>query len=395
MDRYKFLKPEEPIIEEVKVVKKKKKRRVTVTPAGVEEHTPNPIPPRLRGEKLSEDQIVPIQHQRSLSISLLGPPNVGKSTLLNKILQDHIAATSSKAQTTRTPIVGSRTIENTQLVFLDTPGIVSKEKQKKINRSIVVGSWDTLNEADLVLIMADASKNFKREYYPNIYHVLDTLKEEMERRGEILETTLVLNKVDKVMPQSKRESKLNLVTADVVNEFPFLRRVFPISVRSEINMNSLIDYLLASAKPRAWEYPANASCYMSDYQRVMETIREKIYRRLNKEIPYEVEQRNVDWYEMEDGTLRIENNLYVPQESHKKILIGAGGRTLKYICNEAEESLRQTFGRNFKLVLCAHVRSRNNPDLLNISEEEGYLGYRLTPFRTMADIEFFNIHTRY
>merc|ERR1712100_572634 len=253
MDRYKFLKPEEPIIEEVKVVKKKKKRRVTVTPAGVEEHTPNPIPPRLRGEKLSEDQIVPIQHQRSLSISLLGPPNVGKSTLLNKILQDHIAATSSKAQTTRTPIVGSRTIENTQLVFLDTPGIVSKEKQKKINRSIVVGSWDTL-------------------------------KEEMERRGEILETTLVLNKVDKVMPQSKRESKLNLVTADVVNEFPFLRRVFPISVRSEINMNSLIDYLLASAKPRAWEYPANASCYMSDYQRVMETIREKIYRRLNKEI---------------------------------------------------------------------------------------------------------------
>merc|ERR1712100_580831 len=266
MDRYKFLKPEEPIIEEVKVVKKKKKRRVTVTPAGVEEHTPNPIPPRLRGEKLSEDQIVPIQHQRSLSISLLGPPNVGKSTLLNKILQDHIAATSSKAQTTRTPIVGSRTIENTQLVFLDT------------------------------------------------------LKEEMERRGEILETTLVLNKVDKVMPQSKRESKLNLVTADVVNEFPFLRRVFPISVRSEINMNSLIDYLLASAKPRAWEYPANASCYMSDYQRVMETIREKIYRRLNKEIPYEVEQRNVDWYEMEDGTLRIENNLYVPQESHKVYL---------------------------------------------------------------------------
>ena len=103
-----------------------------------------------------------------------------------------------------------------------------------------MGSWDTLNEADLVLIMADASKNFKREYYPNIYHVLDTLKEEMERRGEILETTLVLNKVDKVMPQSKRESKLNLVTADVVNEFPFLRRVFPISVRSEINMNSLI-----------------------------------------------------------------------------------------------------------------------------------------------------------
>lgn len=60
---------------------------------------------------------------------------------------------------------------------------------------------------------------------------------------------------------------------------------------------------------------------------------------------------------------------------------------MKYICNEAEESLRQTFGRNFKLVLCAHVRSRNNPDLLNISEEEGYLGYRLTPFRTMADIE--------
>ena len=116
---------------------------------GIKQHTPNPVPPRLREQAIPEEFDVQIEHLKSLSIALIGPPNVGKSTLLNKTLKDQVAATSSKAQTTRMPIVGFTTIENTQLVFLDTPGIISREKQKQIDRSLVVGSWSTLNKADL------------------------------------------------------------------------------------------------------------------------------------------------------------------------------------------------------------------------------------------------------
>merc|ERR1712137_1479222 len=194
------------------------------------------------------------------------------------------------------------------------------------------------------------------------------------------------NKLDKVNPVKKRDTKVELVSRDIIGQYPFLKRVFPISVRSNINMEILQEYLLARAVPRAWEYPPNATCYMSDYQRVMEVIREKIYRRLNEELPYEVEQTNVDWYEMEDGTIRVENNLYVNKESKKKILIGAGGRTLKYVCNEAQEALEEMFGRKFKIVLSARVRKSSNPAIVNISDEELLLGYRLTPFKTSADV---------
>merc|ERR1712137_544932 len=117
----------------------------------------------------------------------------------------------------------------------------------------------------------------------------------------------------------------------------------------------------------------------------MEVIREKIYRRLNKELPYEIEQRNVDWFEMQDGTIRVENNLYVSSQSHKKILIGAGGRTLKYICNESQETLKEIFNRNFKIILCAHVRSSQNPHLGNLVEDISLLGYRLTPTMTLHE----------
>lgn len=150
MDRYKFLKDETTKETQNKITStEKKKRRVTVTPAGIKEHTPNPIPPKLRGKPIPEEFDVPIEQQKSISVALLGPPNVGKSTLLNKILKDHVTATSSKSQTTRVPIVGFTTIDNTQLVFLDTPGIIDREKQKQLSRSLVVGSWSVLDHADL------------------------------------------------------------------------------------------------------------------------------------------------------------------------------------------------------------------------------------------------------
>lgn len=150
MDRYKFLKQEEEKTQQMPPIpREKKKRRVIVSPAGMKEFTPNPVPPKLRDQPIPEEFDVPIDQQKSLSIALIGPPNVGKSSLLNKILQDHVAATSSKAQTTRLPIVGFRTIENTQLVFLDTPGIVERTKQKQISRSIVTGSWSVLDHADI------------------------------------------------------------------------------------------------------------------------------------------------------------------------------------------------------------------------------------------------------
>ena len=125
------------------------RRLLIVGDIGEAQHVANPVPPRLRGLPISEEHNVPLEHQRSLSIALIGPPNVGKSTLLNKFLQDKVAATSSKAQTTRMPVIGFTTIQGTQLVFLDTPGIVDNSIQKKISRSLVVGSWSALNEADL------------------------------------------------------------------------------------------------------------------------------------------------------------------------------------------------------------------------------------------------------
>lgn len=291
--------------------------------------------------------------QKSLAVTLLGPPNSGKSTMLNYLTRDKLAATSSKAQTTRRQVLGISTRRDTQLVLVDTPGIVAEEKQRKIDPLLPVASWSALAEAEFVIVMFDASrKKVNREVYKNLFAVLDRLKADLEKAPEPLEAILVLNKMDAVLPTYKRDKKAEKLQKAIFEEYPFFSRCFPVSVRSKIGLAPFLAYVESRAKSRPWEFPPAATSMLSDHDRVSEIIREQLFRRFNQEVPYGITMENTDWTVLATGHTRVEFTLTVDKKAHKHIIIAAIGEVVE----NATNNLRQMFGKEFMISL--NVKSR-------------------------------------
>eukprot|EP01113_Clastostelium_recurvatum_P013588 TRINITY_DN17235_c0_g1_i1.p1 TRINITY_DN17235_c0_g1~~TRINITY_DN17235_c0_g1_i1.p1 ORF type:complete len:414 (-),score=99.09 TRINITY_DN17235_c0_g1_i1:16-1257(-) len=317
---------------------------------------------------LSEDQNAflwrpPVQPAapRSLNLALIGAPNAGKSTLVNSLVGTKVSIVSPKSQTTRDQVLGVDTQDNSQLVFFDTPGVVNIGDQKGILRSIVVSAWEAVSTSDIVLVIIDAAKKLDEDVI-HILRELEANRVDINKKLELDDKSasekqyiLVLNKIDWVKPKDKV-----LPLIERLNETKMFSDTFVVSALKGHNIQKLRTYLHSKSVLRPWVFPKEAKSDQSDYHKASEIIREKIYRRLNLEVPYAVRQVNMGWTNLANGDLRIDQNIIVPKAAQKMILVGRQGRVINYIFKEATEELERIFNRKVRLRLTVQHKPHHN-----------------------------------
>ena len=318
---------------------------------------------RRAGESATRRVLPPVEspeRSRVLKCCLIGPTNAGKSTLLNRLLDQRVAAVSPKIHTTRVNTIGYLTDHDTatQIEFIDAPGSLGPDVPA-LHREV----WDAVMAAEMALVVVDSSDRVSHRQVVRFLGRLGRELQDLERQrgggydsddsssssgsgggGSILarpQTALVLNKVDRV----QRKGKLLGVSAQLHDAFPFDWPPFMISAKSGSGVDHLRQWLLLASKPGKWSAPAGIAHTQPPLVRASEIIREQLFAFLKQEIPYLLEQRNVGWTELErpPGALRIDQQLLLPhaKRSAKKVVEGR----LPGIADAAREALRQEFDR--------------------------------------------------
>lgn len=281
--------------------------------------------------------------------ALIGRPNAGKSTLLNKLIGEHIAAVSSKPQTTRTRIQGIITRPDAQIIFVDTPGI--HKPGYTLNRRMMTMVADALEQVDVILLMRDATASGgSGEKF-----ALELIKNSNKP------VFLLLNKVDLL----KDKTALLPLLEQYSNEFNFAE-IIPISARNGSGVENLIEALIKYLP----EGPAlfDPDTYTDQFERniAAEMVREKILQLTGQELPYVTAVRTELWQEVDNAT-EIHCVIYVERDSQKPIIIGRGGQMLKEIGTRARHDIEKLIGRHVRLHLFVRVQKewRNDPRLLD------------------------------
>ncbi|KAJ2867471.1 hypothetical protein FB639_004938, partial [Coemansia asiatica] len=217
---------------------------------------------------------------------IFGAANAGKSTLVNRLIDANVSIVSARPQTTRTRIMAATTVENKQLLFLDTPGVVSRQGLRRVSRSVVTAPWLTLPEADFAVILLDAFKLTQKTDEVEQYLFRNL------RSSSSVPAILVVNKIDLVEDQEKLAEKVQHYMAEYphIVEGPLF-----ISALGNTNVDSLKSILLSKTRPGKWEVPATVNSDMSSMMRVEELIRAEWFSRLKGHLPYVVRQKNVGW----------------------------------------------------------------------------------------------------
>ncbi len=297
------------------------------------------------------------EYQKSGLVALIGRPNAGKSTLLNALVGEHIAAVSAKPQTTRTRIQGIITRPEGQVVFVDTPGIHKPGYQ--LNRRMMQYVTDALMQVDIVVLMRDATTSIGA----GDKFTLDLVKQAGKK------TFLILNKLD----QLKDKSDLLPMMQQYSEEYEFAE-IIPLSALKGDNQELLVNKLLEHL-PEGTPLYEDPDVYTDQIERniVAELVREKILEVTEQELPYTTAVRTEMWTETETGT-EIHCVIYVERDSQKPIIIGKGGQMLKQIGIRARRDIEKLLDRHVRLNLFVRVQGnwRNDPrtlDELGIAEK--------------------------
>jgi len=276
----------------------------------------------------------------SLTVSLMGVANSGKSTLVNRFVGTKISAVSKKASTTISSKLGVSTIDNTQLIFYDTPGIL-------LNKRVsfrVENAWDVLYDSDLAVLVLDCVKTIG----PSENAILKRLRElKQEGLEDLPPLCLLLNKVDlwDCMPEKDRFPIIDRINMKIPDVNHLFDAVHMVSALTGAGIKDFQEYLMSKAKPEPWIYSKDATTDQSPIELSHELVREKIFKHTNMEIPYSVVIDTIGWTELLDGSLRIDQNIIVPKKSHLKILVGRGGKTIQSIKEEAAFDIQMALGR--------------------------------------------------
>jgi GTPase len=283
---------------------------------------------------------------RSGFVALIGAPNAGKSTLMNRLVGTKVSIVTHKVQTTRAIVRGVVTRGRAQIVFVDTPGIF--RPRRRLDEAMVTTAWGGAKDADLVLVLVDAQRGLKGD----AANILERLAEVRQPK------VLLLNKVDAV----KRETLLAL--AAEANEKASFERTFMVSALTGSGCDDLLDFLAEWLPAGPWYYPEDQISDLPMRQLAAEITREKLYLRLHEELPYSSHVETEKWEERKDGSVRIEQVIYVERESQKKIVIGRKGETLRAIGETARKELAEILEQNVHLFLFVKVRENwsNDPE---------------------------------
>jgi GTP-binding protein Era len=273
-------------------------------------------------------------------IALIGAPNVGKSTLINALVGAKVTIVSHKVQTTRMPLRGIAIEGTAQLIFIDTPGIFAP--RRRLDRAMVSTAWVGAHDADIVGVLIDAKRGVDGETVA----VLDGLG------GVRQPKLLVLNKVDLV------DKPALLALAQIANERARFETTFMVSALTGDGVVDLKQWLAGHAPAGPWHYPEDQITDSPLRQLAAEITREKLYLRLHQELPYQSTVETDVWKELRDGSVRIEQTIYVERESQRKIVLGKGGATIKAIGADARRDIAGMVEQPVHLFLFVKVRER-------------------------------------
>ncbi|ABM45148.1 GTPase Era [Bartonella bacilliformis str. Heidi Mejia] len=277
-------------------------------------------------------------------VSLVGVPNAGKSTLVNQLVGTKVSIVTHKVQTTRALVRGIVIHEKTQIVLVDTPGIF--RPRKRLERAMVSAAWSGIRDADALLVLIDVQNGLSDE----VNAMLDNLANIKQDK------ILVLNKIDTVA-----KSSLLALTAKINERVNFLR-TFMISALNGSGCKDLLDYLSTMMQPGPWCYPEDQISDMPMRQLAAEITREKLFFRLHEELPYASTVETENWEERPDGSVKINQVIYVERESQKKILLGTKGHTIKAIGQAARKELTEILEQRVSLFLFVKVRDNWDTD---------------------------------
>jgi GTP-binding protein Era len=279
-------------------------------------------------------------------VALIGAPNVGKSTLVNAVVGEKVTIVSRKVQTTRALIRGIVVEGKAQIILVDTPGIFAPKR--RLDRAMVITAWTGAHDADLVCVLLDAKLGLDEEAKA-IFEKLATVPHPK---------ILVINKIDLV----PRERLLALVQA--ANDQIAFQSTFMISALSGDGIDDLRKALAAALPVGPFLYPEDQMSVAPLRHLAAEITREKIFQQLHQELPYQSTVETDSWTERKDGSVRIEQTIFVERESQRKIVLGKGGAAIKAIGAEARKEIAEIVGHPAHLFLFVKVRENwgDDPD---------------------------------
>ena len=271
-------------------------------------------------------------------VALIGAPNAGKSTLLNRLVGQKLAIVTPKVQTTRSRLLGIATVDDAQLVFVDTPGIFAP--RRRLERSMVAAAWAGVADADVSVLLVDAARGIDAD----TTQIVERLK--AGKRAAIL----ALNKIDLV----KREVLLEL--AGRLSKLGDFAQIFMISGLNGDGVDDLYRHLAGIVPPGPWLFPADQLSDAPERWLAAEVTREQVFLQLHDELPYSVTVETESWQDRPDGSVRVEQVVYVRRPSQRAIVLGEGGKRIKTIGARARAELGAMLDRKVHLFLFVKVR---------------------------------------
>ena len=277
-------------------------------------------------------------------IAVLGAPNAGKSTFINRVVGTKVSIVSPKVQTTRTRVLGIMMVDDAQLIFIDTPGIF--EPRRRLDRAMVAAAWSGAADADMVILLVDCKRGFDHD----TQSIVKNLTEQKRR------VALALNKVDLV----KKPELLALAAA--LNEAGTFTDTYMISALNGDGVDDLIKDLAASLPTGPWMFPPDQVSDMPARLLAAEITREQLYLQLRQELPYSATVETENWEERPDGSVAINQVIYVERDSQKGIVLGKGGARIKSIGATARAELEEILDQKVHVMLFVKVREKWSDD---------------------------------
>lgn len=292
--------------------------------------------------------------QRAGFVALIGEPNAGKSTLLNRMVGAKVSIVTHKVQTTRARIRGVAIEGDSQIVFVDTPGLF--QPKRRLDRAMVAAAWSGVSDADVVVLLVEAHRGISRG--------VEAILERLAEVGNGRQIALAINKIDRV------EAPVLLGLTKALNERFNFAETFLISAEKGHGVETLRKWLAGRMPEEPWLYPEDQIADLPLRMIAAEMTREKLTLRLHQELPYQLTVETENWEERKDGSCKVDQLIYVVRDGHKGIVLGNRGETIKAVSTAAREELSEFLGRKVHLFLQVKVR----PNWLDDAERYSEMG---------------------
>ena len=279
---------------------------------------------------------------RSGFVALIGEPNAGKSTLLNQMVGAKISIVTHKVQTTRTRIRGVSVENQSQIIFVDTPGLFTP--RRRLDRAMVAAAWNGAADSDITLLLVEAHRGLTE----GVEKIISSISE-IGKNGKL---ALVINKIDKV-----NVNDLLSLSKEINDRHPFVE-TFMISAEKGKGINDLRRWLASNLPEGPWLYPDDQISDMPLRMIAAEITREKLTLRLHQELPYQLTVETEKWEEKADKSVRIEQIIYLSRSGHKGIVLGKKGETIKAVSMASRLSIEEFLGARVHLFLRLKVREK-------------------------------------